>query len=48
MYQKAQLKCLYTNALSMGSMQQELETMMCLENYDVVVIIEICWDDFHN
>ena len=38
--QKAQLKCLYTNACSMGNKQGEFEIMMCLENYDLVAIMK--------
>lgn len=37
--QKAQLKCLYTNACSVGNKQEELENMMCLENCDLVAIL---------
>ncbi len=33
---KAQLKCLYTNAHSLSNKQDELETVMHLENYDLV------------
>lgn len=32
MWPKAQLKYLYTNALSMGNKQEELETMVPLKN----------------
>ena len=45
---KAELKCLYTNARSLGNKQDELETVMCLENYDLVAITETWWDDSHN
>ena len=45
---KAQLKCLYTNACGMGSKQEELETMVHLENYDLIAIMETWWDDSHN
>mgnify|MGYP001857034795 CR=1 FL=1 len=45
--QKSQLKCLYTNACSMGN-KQKLDTMMHLENYDLVAITETWWDDSHN
>lgn len=40
LYQKAQLKCLYTDAHSMGNEEEELETVMCLEIYDLVAITE--------
>ena len=46
--QKAQLKCLYINAHSLGNKQEELETMMHLENYDLVAITETWWDDSHS
>ncbi|KAK4806242.1 LOW QUALITY PROTEIN: hypothetical protein QYF61_013386 [Mycteria americana] len=45
---KAQLKCLYTNACSMGNKQEELEAIVQLENYDIVAITETWWDDSHN
>ena len=35
----AQLKCLYSNAYSMGNKQEELEATMLLESYDLVAII---------
>ena len=44
--QKAQLKCLYTNACSVGN-KQELETVMGLENYDLITITEM-WDKSHD
>ena len=46
--QKAQLKCLSTNARSMGNKQEELEAMMCLENNGLVAIRETWWDQSHN
>ena len=48
MCQKAQLKCLYANAHSVENKQEELETLICLENYDLVAITETWWDDSHN
>ncbi|KAK4810736.1 hypothetical protein QYF61_007710 [Mycteria americana] len=36
----AQLKCLYTNARSMGNKQEELEAIVHQENYDMVAITE--------
>ena len=44
----AQLKCLYTNAHSMGNKQEELEATMLLESYDVVAITETWWDESHD
>ncbi|KAK4825626.1 hypothetical protein QYF61_001306 [Mycteria americana] len=44
----AQLKCLYTNAGSMGIKQEELEAIVHQENYDIVSITETWWDDSHN
>ncbi|KAK4830584.1 hypothetical protein QYF61_011819 [Mycteria americana] len=44
----AQLKCLYTNARSMGNKQEELEGIVQQENYDIVAITETWWDDSHN
>ena len=34
----AQLKCIYTNACSMGKNQEELEAIVQQENYDIVAI----------
>ena len=45
---KAQLKCLYTSAHSLSNKQDELETVMHLESYDLVAITETWWDDSHN
>ncbi|KAK4817905.1 hypothetical protein QYF61_002388 [Mycteria americana] len=39
----AQLKCLYTNARSMGNKQEELEAIVHQENYDMVAITETWW-----
>jgi len=44
----AQLKCIYTNACSMGNEQEQLEATVQLENWDTVVITETWWDDSHN
>ncbi|GAB0189218.1 hypothetical protein GRJ2_001387100 [Grus japonensis] len=44
----AQLKCIYTNACSMGNKQEELEAIMQLENYNILAITETWWDDLHN
>ncbi|KAK4816201.1 hypothetical protein QYF61_012666 [Mycteria americana] len=44
----AQLKCLYTNAHSMGHKQEELEAIVHQKNYDMIAITETRWDDSHN
>ncbi|KAM9628635.1 uncharacterized protein ACIBXB_017819 [Morphnus guianensis] len=44
----AQLKCIYTNARSMGNEQEELESIVQQENCDIVAITETWWDDSHN
>ena len=44
----AHLKCMYTNAHSMGNKQEELETMMKQENYHVMAITETWWDVSHD
>ncbi|KAK4823680.1 hypothetical protein QYF61_005651 [Mycteria americana] len=44
----AQLKCLYTNARSMGNKQKKLEAIVHQENYDMVAITETWWDNSHN
>ncbi|KAK4830603.1 hypothetical protein QYF61_012029 [Mycteria americana] len=44
----AHLKCLYTNARSMGNKKEELEAIVYQENYDMVAITETWWDDSHN
>ncbi|KAK4830652.1 hypothetical protein QYF61_012495 [Mycteria americana] len=44
----AQLKCVYTNARSMGNKQEELEAIVQQENDDIVAITETWWDDSHN
>ena len=36
----AQLKCLYTNACSLGNQQEQLEATMPLESYDLVAITD--------
>ena len=46
--QKAQRKCLSTNACRMGNKQEELEATMCLENNDLAAIRETRWDESHN
>ncbi|PKU32378.1 mitochondrial fission process protein 1 [Limosa lapponica baueri] len=44
----AHLKCFYTNAGSMGDKQEELEAIVHQENYDVVAITGMWWDDSHD
>ena len=44
----AHLKCMYTNAHSMGNKQEELEAVMKQENSDVVAITETWWDVSHD
>ena len=43
-----QLKCIYTNAHSMGNKREELEAIVRQGNYDVVAITGTWWDDSHN
>lgn len=42
----ASLKCLYTNAHSMGTKKQHVELDVCvqLQGYYYVGIMETCWD----
>ena len=44
----AKLKCLYTNAHSMGNKQEELEAVVQLGKYDLIAIMETWWDKSHN
>jgi len=44
----APLKCLYTNARSMGNKQEELEATVPLESYDLVAITKTWWDESHD
>ncbi|KAJ7423110.1 hypothetical protein BTVI_11074 [Pitangus sulphuratus] len=44
----AQLKCVYTNAHSVGNKQEELEAIVQQESCDVVTITETWWDDSHD
>jgi len=41
----AQLKCIYTNAHSMGDKQEELEAIVQQDSYDLVAITETWRDD---
>ena len=43
MRQGAHLKCIYTNAHSMGNKQEEPEAIVQQVNYDLVAIMEIWW-----
>lgn len=45
---KTQLKCIYTNARSMGNKQKELETTVHQQNYGIVAVMETWCDDLHN
>ncbi|GAB0203638.1 receptor-type tyrosine-protein phosphatase zeta [Grus japonensis] len=45
---KAQLKCIYTNARSMGNKQEELEAIVQQDSYDLVAITETWWDDSYD
>jgi len=44
----AQLKCVYTNARSMGNKQEELEAIIPQDDYDFVAITEMWWDNSHD
>ena len=44
----AQLKCIYTNAHSMGNKQEELEAIVHQEGYDIVAITKTWWDGSHD
>ena len=43
----SKLKCLYTNAHSLGNKQEELKATVLLENHDVVAVTETWRDDSH-
>ena len=42
---EAQLRCLYTNARTMGNKQEELEATVRWESYDTVAFMEMWWND---
>uniref|UniRef100_K7F1Q8 Reverse transcriptase domain-containing protein n=1 Tax=Pelodiscus sinensis TaxID=13735 RepID=K7F1Q8_PELSI len=42
------LKCLYTNARSLGNKQEELEALAQAKKYDLIGITETWWDDSHD
>lgn len=44
----AHLRCLYINVYSMCCKQEEMETIVQLESYDLMAIIETWWDELHN
>jgi len=44
----AQLKCVYTNARSMGNKQEELEAIIQQDGYDLVAITETWWGNSHD
>jgi len=46
--QVSHLKCMYTNAHSLGSKEEELALHAQYESYDVMGIIETCWEDSHD
>jgi len=43
-----QPKFVYTSACSMGNNQVELEAIVQQANYDLVAIMEMWWDCFHD
>ena len=45
---EAQLKCVYTNAHSMGNKQKELEAIVQQASNDLVAITETWWDHCHD
>ncbi|KAJ7407628.1 mitochondrial fission process protein 1 [Willisornis vidua] len=44
----AQLKSFYTNTDNMGNEQEEMETTVQQESYDVAAIVESWWDELHD
>ena len=42
------MKCLCTNACSMGNKQEELEASVLLASYDLIALTEIWWDESHD
>lgn len=45
---RTQLKCLYTNAQSMGNKQEELQVCVCLQTSDLTGITDTWLDGSHN
>ena len=48
MRQMTWLKCIYTNACSMGNKQEELEVIVQQANCDLAAITETWWDCSHD
>ena len=46
--QTTQLKCIYTNACSIGNKQEEVEAIVWQANYDLIAITETWWDHSHD
>jgi len=44
----AQMKCLYTNARSMGNKQKEVEATVLPESYDPIALTGTWWDESHD
>jgi len=44
----AELKCVYTNAHSMGDKDEQLEAIVQQHGYDMVAITETWWDSSHD
>jgi len=42
------LKCLYTNARSMGNKQEELEICVRSQGRDLIAVTETWWDSSHD
>jgi len=42
------LKCLYTNACSMGNKQKELELHVQSQGHDLIAVTETWWDSLHD
>ena len=42
------MRCLYTNAQSMGNKQDELELLVQQSKYDLMGITETWWDESHD
>ena len=47
-YSYEELRCLHTNAQSMGNQQEELEVRIKERDYDLIGITETWWDNSHN
>ena len=45
---ETKLRCLYTNAHSMGNKQEEVGATVWFESYDIVTIMETWWNDSHS